>query len=83
MWTLTTRKQHRRETSQYQSDLTAVEWRVTKPHLPVTKKHGQPRSWTQREIVNGIFYMIRAGCPCRLLPSDLPLWETIYRWFGA
>jgi transposase len=36
-----------------------------------------------REIVNGIFYVMRAGCPWRLLPSDLPPWGTIYRWFAA
>jgi hypothetical protein len=35
-----------------------------------------------REIVNGIFYVMRAGCPWRLLPSDLPPWSTIYRWFA-
>jgi transposase len=33
-----------------------------------------------REISNGIFYVVRAGCPWRLLPNDLPPWETIYRW---
>jgi transposase len=32
------------------------------------------------EIINGIFYVMWAGCPWRLLPSDLPPWETIYRW---
>lgn len=36
-----------------------------------------------REILNGIFYVVRAGCPWRLLPKDLPPWETIYRWFAA
>jgi transposase len=36
-----------------------------------------------REIVNGIFYVMRAGCPWRLLPNDLPPWGTIYRWFAA
>ena len=36
-----------------------------------------------REIVNGIFYVMRAGCPWGLLPSDLPPWGTIYRWFAA
>ena len=36
-----------------------------------------------REIVNGIFYVMRAGCAWRLMPSDLPPWETIYRWFAA
>jgi transposase len=36
-----------------------------------------------REIVNGIFYVMRAGCPWRLLPNHLPPWGTIYRWFAA
>jgi transposase len=36
-----------------------------------------------REIVNGIFYVMRAGCPWRLLPNDLPPWGTIYRWFAT
>jgi transposase len=36
-----------------------------------------------REIVNGIFYVMRAGCAWRLVPSDLPPWESIYRWFAA
>ena len=36
-----------------------------------------------REIINGIFYVMRSGCPWRLLPSDLPPWGTIYRWFAA
>jgi transposase len=36
-----------------------------------------------REIVNGIFYVMRAGCPGRLLRNDLPPWGTIYRWFAT
>ena len=36
-----------------------------------------------REIINGIFYVMRAGCPWRLLPNDFPPWGTIYRWFAA
>jgi transposase len=36
-----------------------------------------------REILNGIFYVMRAGCPWRLLPNDLPPWGTIYRWFAV
>ncbi|MGH7009117.1 MAG: transposase [Stellaceae bacterium] len=35
-----------------------------------------------REIINGIFYVMRSGCPRRLLPSDLPPWGTIYRRFA-
>jgi transposase len=36
-----------------------------------------------REIINGIFYVMRAGCPWRRVPSDLPPWGTIYRWFAV
>ena len=83
MWTPTTRQQHIRETSRYQTDLTDEEWRVIGPYLPAAKSTGRPRVWPMREIINGIFYVMRSGCPWRLLPSDLPPWNTIYRWFAT
>ena len=82
MWTPTTREQHSRKALRYQTDLTDAEWVVIEPHLPPAHGTGRPRSWPMREIVNGIFYVMRAGCPWRLLPSDLPPWGTIYRWFA-
>jgi len=83
MWTPTTRQQHSRPVTRYQTDLTDAEWRVIAPHLPKPRATGRPRAWPMREIVNGIFYVMRAGCPWRLLPNDLPPWGTIYRWFAA
>src|SRR5450759_5203249 len=83
MWTPTTRKQHIRKTNRYQTDVTDKEWRVIEPHLPAANITGRPRVWPMREIINGIFYVMRAGCPWRLLPSDLPPWSTIYRWFAT
>ena len=83
MWTPTTRQQHSRPVTRYQTDLTDAEWRVIAPHLPKPCATGRPREWPMREIVNGIFYVMRAGCPWRLLPTDLPPWGTIYRWFAA
>jgi transposase len=56
---------------------------VIAPHLPKPCVTGRPREWPMREIINGIFYVMRAGCPRRLLPNDLPPWGTIYRWFAA
>ena len=82
MWTPTTREQHSRKALRYQTDLTDAEWVVIEPHLPPAHGTGRPRSWPMREIVNGIFYVMRAGCPWRFLPSDLPPWGTIYRWFA-
>jgi transposase len=83
MWTPTTRQQHSRTITRYQTDLTDAEWRVIAPHLPKPCATGRPREWPMREIINGIFYVMRAGCPWRLLPNDLPPWGTIYRWFAA
>jgi transposase len=83
MWTPTTRQQHSRPVTRYQTDLTDAEWRVIAPHLPKPRATGRPRAWPMREIVNGIFYVMRAGCPWRLLPNDFPPWGTIYRWFAA
>ena len=83
MWTPTTRQQHSRTVSRYQTDLTDAEWRVIAPHLPKPCAMGRPREWPMREILNGIFYVMRAGCPWRLLPNDLPPWGTIYRWSAA
>ena len=80
--TPTTRKQHIRKTNRYQTDVTDKEWRVIEPHLPAANRTGRPRAWPMREIMNGIFYVMRSGCPWRLLPRDLPLWSTIYRWFA-
>jgi transposase len=83
MWTPTTRQQHSRPVTRYQTDLTDAEWRVIAPHLPKPCATGRPREWPMREIINGIFYVMRAGCARRLLPSYLPPWETIYRWFAV
>src|SRR3982074_1434166 len=83
MWTPTTRQQHSRTVTRYQTDLTDAEWHVIAPHLPKPCTTGRPREWPMREIINGIFYVTRAGCPWRLLPNDLQPWGTIYRWFAA
>ena len=83
MWTPTTRQQHSRTVTRYQTDLTDAEWHVIAPHLPKPFATGRPREWPMREIVNGIFYVMRAGCPWRLLPNDFRPWGTIYRWFAV
>ena len=41
------------------------------------------RAHGHSEVVNAIFYVMRSGCPWRLLPADFPPWRTVYRWFAA
>jgi len=40
-------------------------------------------SWPMREMMNAIFYVLRAGCAWRMVPADFPPWETVYRWFAT
>jgi transposase len=83
MWTPTTRQQYSRPTTRYQTDLTDAEWSIIVPFLPPAKATGRPRAWPLREILNAIFYVLRGGIPWRLMPSDLPPWQTVYRWFAT
>jgi len=37
--------------------------------------------YSRREILNGIFYVVKNGCVWRALPHDLPPWQTVYGYF--
>jgi putative transposase len=65
----------------YLTDLTDAEWEIVEPYLPAPKSGGRPRLHSVREILNAIFYILRAGCVWRLLPHDLPPWKTVYHYF--
>jgi putative transposase len=62
--------------------LTEREWAVLRPLLPPAKAGGRPRSSDLRLIVNAIVYVLRSGCPWRLLPRDFPPWPTVYDDFS-
>ena len=42
---------------------------------------GRPRKTNLRAVVEAILYVLRAGCPWRMLPSDFPPWQTVYGYF--
>jgi putative transposase len=65
----------------YPTDLSDQEWACLKTHLPASKPLGRPRTHTLRDIFDGIFYILRSGCPWRLLPHDFPPWSTVYYHF--
>ena len=64
----------------YPTDLTDDEWRVLEPLIPPAKPGGRPRSVDVREIINAMRYMLRSGGSWRLMPHDLPPWETVYAY---
>jgi putative transposase len=65
----------------YPSDLTDGEWAILDPLLPLAKAGGRPRSVDLRRIVNGLFYLARAGCAWRYLLRDYRPWSTVYHYF--
>jgi putative transposase len=67
----------------YTTDLTDEEWQILKPLLPPAKSGGRPRKYPMREGLNGIQYVLRAGCAWRLMPHDLPHWQTAYQTWRA
>jgi putative transposase len=67
----------------YTTDLTDEEWQILKPLLPPEKSGGRPRKYAMREVLNGIQYILRGGCAWRLMPHDLPHWQTAYQTFRA
>ena len=58
----------------YSSDLTDKQWELLDPLIPQPSLEGRPPIYERREIVNAILYVLRSGCPWRLLPHDLPTW---------
>jgi putative transposase len=67
----------------YTIDLTDEEWQILAPLLPPERAGGRPRKYPMREVINGIQYVLRAGCAWRLMPHDLPHWQTSNQYFRA
>ena len=65
----------------YPTDLTDAEWQLLAPLIPASKPGGRPPLHDRRELVNAMAYWLRAGCAWRLLPHDLPPWQTVYHYF--
>jgi putative transposase len=67
--------------AKYPTDLTDAQWERIRPLLPKAKPGGRPRSVDLREVLNGIFYIVRGGIPWRMLPHDLPPWGTVHYFY--
>ncbi|MDQ3989758.1 MAG: IS5 family transposase, partial [Actinomycetota bacterium] len=65
----------------YPSDLSAAEYAHLEPFLPSPHPRGRPWRWPLREVLDGIFYVIRTGAQWRALPHEYPPWPTVYWWF--
>lgn len=84
MWTTESRARHDRSKLRYPSDLTDDEWALIAPLIPPAKRGGLPRRHKDRDLINGLMYVLSTGCQWRYVPKDLPPRSTLHdyltRW---
>ncbi len=64
----------------YSSDMSDAEFALISALLPPPKRRGRKPTDT-RVILNALFYLIRSGCPWRLLPKDFAPFTTVQNRF--
>ena len=71
----------------YPSDVSDEEWDFVVPYLTLMKEDVPQRTHPLRELFNALRWFVRAGCPWRMLPNDLPPWTAVEqqakRWMRA
>jgi transposase len=78
MWTSENRVRYDRSRLRYPSDLTDEEWAHVAPLIPPARRGGNKRHVNEREIVNGLMYVLSTGCQWRAIPKDLPPRSTVH-----
>jgi transposase len=71
----------------YPSDVTDEEWAFCVGYLTLMRESAPQREYPLRKLFNGLRWFVRAGCPWRMMPNDLPPWSAVYqqtqRWIKA
>ncbi len=71
----------------YPTDVSDEQWAFCAPYLTLMRDDAPQRAYPLREIFNAVLWMVRAGCPWRLLPTNFPPLQTVYqqvaRWMEA
>ena len=71
----------------YPSDISDEEWAFVAPYLTLMTPDAPQRRYELREVFNATRWIVRAGAPWRMLPTNFPPWEAVYqqtmRWIDA
>ena len=81
MWTVENRARYDRSKLRYPSDLTDAEWALAQREIPPAKRGGNKRTVGEREVLNGLMYVLSTGCQWRAIPKDLPPRSTVNFYF--
>jgi putative transposase len=61
----------------YPTALSDREWAWIQHLVPEAHPGGRPEEDPKRELLNGIFDLLRSGCSWRMRPHDLPPWRLV------
>jgi transposase len=64
-------------------DLTDEQSAILESLLPAGRKPGRPHRWTLRQLIDGIRFRTRTGCPWRDAPERYGTWQSVYGLFAA
>jgi len=71
----------------YPTDVSDEEWAFVAPYVALVREDAPQRRYDLREVFNALRWIVRAGAPWRLLPTNFPPWPAVYqqtrRWLGA
>src|SRR5215207_4571669 len=71
----------------YPTDVSDEEWAFVAPYLALVREDAPQRCHDLREVFNALRWIVRAGAPWRLLPTNFPPWEAVSqqtrRWLAA
>lgn len=71
----------------YPTDVTDDEWAWVSPYLTLMREEAPQREHDLREVFNALRWIVRAGAPWRMTPTNFPPWEAVFqqtqRWIAA
>ena len=77
----------RRAYGEYPSNVSDEEWAFCAPYLTLMREDAPQREYPLRDVFNALRWFVRADCPWRQMPNDLPPWWVVQqqcqRWMVA
>lgn len=71
----------------YPTDVSDEEWDFVAPYLTLIREDAAQRVHSLRDVFDALRWMVKAGCPWRMLPGDFPPWQAVEqqgkRWLAA
>ena len=71
----------------YPTDVSGEEWEFVVSYLTLIREDAGQRVHALRDVFDAVRWMVKAGCPWRMLPGDFPPWQMVEqqakRWMAA